>query len=58
MAGMIEQKDERNSDIFDYLNYPIILGSTFELQNRSFKTDRNIEIENNVSLIDEDEFRC
>jgi transcription-repair coupling factor (superfamily II helicase) len=57
MAGMIEQKDELNSDIFDYLNNPIIIASTFELQNHSFKTDRDIEIENkNVSLIDENEF--
>ncbi len=64
LAGRVEQKDELNSDIFDYLEYPIILASTFELQNRSFKSDNNYsdeivtEIENDKSndVVEGDEF--
>ncbi|HEY6436799.1 MAG TPA: transcription-repair coupling factor, partial [Ignavibacteriaceae bacterium] len=41
LAGSVEQKDELNSDIFDYLDKPVFIASTFELQNRTFKSYNN-----------------
>ena len=38
LAGSIEEKEELTSDIFDYLENPLIIASSFELQNRSYKS--------------------
>ena len=57
LAEMIQQKDEMSSDIFDYLDNPVIIASAFELQNRSFKKDNVVEVEEkNSKLSDDDEF--
>ncbi|MDH3268353.1 MAG: transcription-repair coupling factor, partial [Ignavibacteria bacterium] len=37
LAGAFDQKEEVSSDIFDYLENPVILASTFEIQNRVIK---------------------
>jgi transcription-repair coupling factor (superfamily II helicase) len=51
LAGSVEQKSELNSGIFDYLKNAIIIASTFELQNRSFKKPNNslVEFDSQVS---------
>jgi len=47
LAGSLDKKKETSSDIFDYLNNPVILASKFELQNQSFTKDKTKdEIEN------------
>jgi len=64
LAGRVGQEEELSSDIFDYLEKPILLASTFELQNRSFKSESaysnaNVrERENDKSnvVIESDEF--
>ena len=38
LAGSMGQKEELTSDIFEYLNNPIIIASSFEIQNRSLKS--------------------
>ena len=38
LAGSIGQKEKLTSDIFDYLENPLIIASSFELQNRTFKS--------------------
>jgi transcription-repair coupling factor (superfamily II helicase) len=37
LAGSLGQKDNLSSDIFDYLTNPVIIASSFELQNKTFK---------------------
>jgi transcription-repair coupling factor (superfamily II helicase) len=38
LASSMGQKEELTSDIFEYLNNPIIIASSFEIQNRSLKS--------------------
>jgi len=38
LAGAFDQKEDLNSDIFDYLENPVIIASTFEIQNRFIKS--------------------
>jgi transcription-repair coupling factor (superfamily II helicase) len=38
LAGSMGQKKELTADIFEYLNNPIIIASSFEIQNRSLKS--------------------
>ena len=45
LAGSVKQTDELNSDIFNYLENPVIIASTFELQNRPFKSLSNYSSE-------------
>ena len=42
LAGAFDQKEETSSDIFEYLENPVILASTFELQNKLIKPKTNI----------------
>jgi transcription-repair coupling factor (superfamily II helicase) len=64
LAGSLEQKCELNSDIFEYLENPIIIASSFELNNRTINSqkvdslDRTSETANdsNIDSISDDEF--
>jgi transcription-repair coupling factor (superfamily II helicase) len=64
LAGSIEEKEELTSDIFHYLENPLIIASSFELQNRSFKSksfvsadDINEKIsESNANIFSDEEF--
>ena len=57
LAEMIHQKDEMGSEIFDYLDNPVIIASAFELQNRSYKKDKIVEVEEkNLKSTNDDEF--
>ena len=38
LASAFGQKEDLNSDIFDYLENPVIIASTFEIQNRLIKS--------------------
>ena len=64
LAGAFDQKDEISSDIFDYLNSPVVMASTFEIQNRLikpkqiFSEEKSIEKNDdlNVSILSDDDF--
>jgi transcription-repair coupling factor (superfamily II helicase) len=57
LAEIIQHQYEIGSDIFEYLDNPIILASTFELQNRSFKKSNDVDIEiNNLSTDNDEDF--
>ena len=40
LAGSLDKGEETSSDIFDYLDNPVILASKFELQNQTFTKDK------------------
>lgn len=46
LAGAFDQKEETGSDIFEYLENPVILASTFEIQNRVIKSNHLFSEEN------------
>ncbi len=64
LAGSMGQKEELTSDIFGYLENPLIIASSFELQNRSFKSKSFIADEgvdenkndSNVQVISDEDF--
>jgi transcription-repair coupling factor (superfamily II helicase) len=45
LAGSMRQKEELSCDIFEYLNNPVIIASSIELQNRSFVSNYSDEDE-------------
>lgn len=45
---MVQRKDEINSDIFNYLDNPIILASSYELKTQYLTKKDNDEIERNI----------
>jgi len=63
LAGSLAQKEELTSDIFDYFENPLLIASSFELQNRSFKASNSSfnediiekKIDSNID-VDSDEF--
>lgn len=48
LAEMVQRKDEINSDIFNYLDNPIILASSYELKTQYLTKKDNDEIERNI----------
>ena len=64
LAGSLEQQEELVSDIFDYLEKPLIIASSFELQNKTFKStnidpeEYKDEIQNDLEAVSDsdDEF--
>ncbi len=53
LAGAFDQKEETSSDIFDYLENPVILASTFEIQNRLIKPKQIFSEEKSIEKIDD-----
>ncbi len=53
LAGAFDQKEETSSDIFDYLENPVILASTFEIQNRHIKLKQIFSEDNSIEKIDD-----
>lgn len=49
LAGAIIKTEELTADIFDYLDDPVIVTSSFELQNKTFKPVKTEQVGLNVS---------
>jgi transcription-repair coupling factor (superfamily II helicase) len=64
LGGSIEEKEKLTSDIFHYLDNPLIIASSFELQNRSVKSkyfssndDKNErQSDSNIDIFSDEEF--
>jgi transcription-repair coupling factor (superfamily II helicase) len=48
LAGAIIKTEQLTSDIFEYLDNPVIVASSFELQNRTFKPAKTEQVDLNV----------
>lgn len=48
LAGAIVKKEELTEDIFEYLDSPVIVASSFELQNKTFKPVKTEQVDLNV----------
>ena len=53
LASAFGQKEDLNSDIFDYLENPVIIASTFEIQNRLIKSKNIFSDEKSIEKKDD-----